>query len=61
MGRAVVPILDAFGVSHVVVTHAGHAAAIVREAAERAFAARKPIACLLPRAVTAGADAGGGA
>ncbi len=52
MGLAVRPILDAFGLAHVVIPDARSAGDVVRRAAERAFASRRPVACLLPRAVT---------
>jgi len=61
MGQAVRPILDAFGLPHVVVADARSAAAAVRQSADRAFASRRPVACLLPRALTNASNAGGGA
>jgi sulfopyruvate decarboxylase subunit alpha len=61
MGRAVRPILDSFGIPHVVVPDARGAGDIVRQAANQAFASRRPVACLLPRALTNASDAGGAA
>lgn len=53
MGRAVRPILDAIGISHVTVESDADAADTTRLAAATAFATRLPGACLLPRRVTA--------
>lgn len=52
MGLAVRPILDAFEIPYVLVTDALSASIIVRQAGVRAFAARRPVACLLPRELT---------
>lgn len=59
MGHAVRPILDAFGLPYVVVTDALGASAVVRQAADRAFASRRPVACLFPKALTNASNAGG--
>ena len=59
MGRAVRPILDALGISHVTVEVADHAAAQVREMGERALGTRRPGACLLARRLWGTAPAGG--
>jgi len=59
MGRAVRPILDAFDLPHVVVQDARSARDVVRQAGDRAFVSRRPVACLLPRSLT-NASAGGG-
>jgi sulfopyruvate decarboxylase subunit alpha len=52
MGRAIVPLLDAFGIQHMAIDHPGEAEATVRAAAALAFGTRYPAACLLPRALT---------
>jgi sulfopyruvate decarboxylase subunit alpha len=52
MGRAVVPILDAFGVQHLAIEHPGAAEETVRAVAALAFGSRHPAACLLPRRLT---------
>jgi sulfopyruvate decarboxylase alpha subunit len=52
IGRAVRPMLDAFGIPHVTVESAAHAAETVRLAAATAFGTRIAGACLLPRSVT---------
>jgi sulfopyruvate decarboxylase alpha subunit len=52
MGRAVVPVLDAFGVQHLTVERAEMAEEAVRAAAALAFSTRCPAACLLPRRLT---------
>ena len=52
MGRAVRPICDAIGVSHVTVESGDRAEELVALAAETAFGTRAPWACLLPRRVT---------
>jgi sulfopyruvate decarboxylase subunit alpha len=57
MGRAVRPILDALGIPHVTIESADRAEAIVRQAGEQAFTARRPGACLLARALWAPAAA----
>lgn len=54
MGRAVRPVLDALAIPHATVESADEAAAVVRRAAEAAFATHVPHACLLPRLLTAG-------
>jgi sulfopyruvate decarboxylase subunit alpha len=59
MGRAVRPVLDAFAIPHIVIADARSAGESVRQAADRAFASRRPVACLLPRALTS--SPGGGA
>ena len=53
MGRAVRSIFDAIGVPHSTVESADAAADTVRLAAATAFDTRMPVACLLPRKVTA--------
>jgi sulfopyruvate decarboxylase subunit alpha len=53
MGRAVVPILDAFGVPHRIIDRPESAEEMVRTAVELAAAACHPVACLLPRRLTA--------
>jgi sulfopyruvate decarboxylase subunit alpha len=53
MGRAVVPILDAFSVPHRIIEHPEAAEATVRAAAELAAGMCRPVACLLPRRLTA--------
>ena len=53
MGRAVRSIFDAIGVSHSTVESADAAADTVRLAAATAFDTQMPVACLLPRKVTA--------
>ncbi len=52
MGRAVVPILDAFGVQHLAVEHPEAAEEIVRTVATLAYSTHHPAACLLPRRLT---------
>ncbi len=52
MGRAVVPVLEAFGVRHVSIDCDRMAEETVCEAAAWAFGARLPAACLLPRSLT---------
>ncbi len=52
MGRAVVPVLDAFGVQHLVINQPDEAEEIVRASAVLAFDTRSPVACLLPRRLT---------
>jgi sulfopyruvate decarboxylase subunit alpha len=61
MGLAVRPILDAFQIPHVLVAEARNASAIVRQAGVQAFDSRRPVACLLPRQLTATATGGGAA
>jgi sulfopyruvate decarboxylase alpha subunit len=53
MGRAVRSIFDAIGVPHSTVESADAAADTVRVAGTRAFGTSTPVACLLPRKVTA--------
>jgi sulfopyruvate decarboxylase subunit alpha len=53
MGRAVVPILDAMGISHATVQSAETTAATVELVARTAFETRMSGACLLPRRLTA--------
>jgi sulfopyruvate decarboxylase subunit alpha len=52
MGRAVVPVLDAFGVQHLTIDRPEAAEEMVRAAAALAFGTRNPAACLLPRRLT---------
>lgn len=52
MGRAVRPICDSIGVSHVTVDRPEIAEDLVRLTAQTAFGTRQPGACLLPRRVT---------
>ncbi len=52
LGRAIRPILDALGVTHVSIERAEDAASVVRAACETAFSVRLPVACLLPRRLT---------
>ncbi len=52
MGRAVVPVLDAFGVQHLVIDQPDAAEEIVRASTVLAFDTRSPVACLLPRRLT---------
>lgn len=54
LGRAIRPLLDALGVTHVMVDRADEAASVVRAAGETAFGVRLPVACLLPRRLTVG-------
>jgi sulfopyruvate decarboxylase alpha subunit len=58
MGRAVRPVLDAFGISHLSVDREDEARDIVVSLAQLAFGTRLPAACLLPRRLTV--LAGGG-
>jgi sulfopyruvate decarboxylase subunit alpha len=53
MGRAVVPVLDALGVQHLVIDRPEDAGEAVRAAAALSFHTRMPSACLLPRRLTA--------
>ena len=53
MGRAVIPILDAFSVPYRIIHHPEAAEPTVRAAAELASGNRHPVACLLPRRLTA--------
>ncbi|MBZ5497064.1 MAG: hypothetical protein LAP85_11730 [Acidobacteriia bacterium] len=52
MGRAVVPVLDAFGIQHMAIEHHGTAEETVRAAASLASHTHLPVACLLPRTLT---------
>ncbi len=52
MGRAVVPVLDAFGVQHLTIDQPDVAEDTVRISAALAFGTRNPVACLLPRRLT---------
>ena len=52
MGRAVVPVLDTFGVQHLTVDRPETAEETVRAVAALAFGTRNPSACLLPRRLT---------
>jgi sulfopyruvate decarboxylase subunit alpha len=52
MGRAVRPILDSIGISHVTAESPETTAEAVRRAGETAFGSRVPSACLLPRRLT---------
>jgi sulfopyruvate decarboxylase subunit alpha len=54
MGRAVRSILEAIEIPHVTVESAETTAEVVRVAGLRAFDARLPAACLLPRRLTTG-------
>jgi sulfopyruvate decarboxylase TPP-binding subunit len=53
MGRAVVPVLHAFGIQHVTIDRPEAAEELVRASAAMAFGTRQPAACLLPRRLTA--------
>ncbi len=52
MGRAVAPVLDAFGIQHLTVERDDDAAGAVLALANLAFGTRMPAACLLPRRLT---------
>jgi sulfopyruvate decarboxylase TPP-binding subunit len=52
MGRAVRPILDALGVSHLSVDREDEAREVMVSLAQLAFGTRLPSACLLPRRLT---------
>jgi sulfopyruvate decarboxylase subunit alpha len=52
MGRAVAPILDAIGVSNVIVGAADGLGDLVAQVGRTAFGTRLPGACLLPRRLT---------
>ena len=52
MGRAVAPVLDAFGIQHVAVERPEDAFGLVLALASLAFGTRTPSACLLPRRLT---------
>jgi sulfopyruvate decarboxylase alpha subunit len=58
MGRAVVPLLDAFGIQHVAVERDEEAAGTVLALANLAFGTRTAAACLLPRRLTVPARGG---
>src|SRR5689334_17994804 len=51
MGLAVRPILDSLGIPHTTIDSAERAEAIVRQVGEKAFASKRPGACLLTRAL----------
>jgi sulfopyruvate decarboxylase subunit alpha len=53
MGRAVIPVLEALNVQHVVIDRPDSAEEEVRAAGMLAFGTRHPAACLLPRRLTA--------
>ncbi len=53
MGRAVRSIFDAIGVPYSTVDSAAAAADVIRGAGDTAFGTGMPVACLLPRTVTA--------
>lgn len=59
MGLAVRPILRAFEIAHVLVSDAATASATVYQAGLKAFESGRPVACLLPRVLTAAETAGG--
>jgi sulfopyruvate decarboxylase subunit alpha len=52
MGRAVVPVLEAFGVQYKTIDHPETAQDVVRSMAILAFSTRQPAACLLPLDLT---------
>ncbi len=52
MGRAVLPVLDAFGVQHKTIDRVEASEETVRAMATMAFSTRHPAACLLPRLLT---------
>jgi sulfopyruvate decarboxylase alpha subunit len=52
MGRAVAPVLDAFGIQHLAIEREEEAGSIVLALASLAFGTRTPTACLLPRRLT---------
>ena len=52
MGRAVRPILESIGISHVTADSPDTTADAVRRVGETAFGTRLPAACLLPRRLT---------
>jgi sulfopyruvate decarboxylase subunit alpha len=60
MGRAIVGIVAAMGLSYQVCDGVGTVAATVRSVAETAFATRLPGVCLLPRRLTMPQPAGSG-
>ena len=53
MGRAVVPILNSFGIQHRVIENPSEAEEVIRSTALLAFSTRHPAACLLPRRISA--------
>jgi sulfopyruvate decarboxylase alpha subunit len=58
MGRAVAPVLDAFGVQHLSIDRGDEARDTVLALAKLAFGTRVPVACLLPRRLTVPIDGG---
>jgi len=52
MGRALRTILDAIGIPHATLDSAERGAEVIQRTARRAFDARLPAACLLPRRTT---------
>jgi len=58
MGRAVGPVLDAFGVQHLSIDRAEEARSSVLAVANLAFSTRTPAACLLPRRLTVPVEGG---
>jgi sulfopyruvate decarboxylase alpha subunit len=52
MGRALRPILESIGISHTTLAAADDATRTIAETVRRAFEARVPAACLLPRRTT---------
>jgi sulfopyruvate decarboxylase alpha subunit len=61
VGRAVPALLDAVGIQHLRAETADGAEGAIRLAASLAFDTRAPVACLLPRSLTAGGRANRGA
>jgi sulfopyruvate decarboxylase alpha subunit len=58
MGRAVAPVLDAFGVQHLSIDREDEARDAVLALAKLAFGTRVPVACLLPRRLTVPVEGG---
>jgi sulfopyruvate decarboxylase alpha subunit len=58
MGRAVVPVLEAFGVQHLAIDRGDEARDRVLALANLAFGTRVPVACLLPRRLTVPVEGG---
>jgi sulfopyruvate decarboxylase alpha subunit len=58
MGRAVAPVLDAFGIQHLSIDRDEDARATVLSLASLAFGTRLPAACLLPRRLTVPVEGG---
>jgi sulfopyruvate decarboxylase subunit alpha len=58
MGRAIVPVLGAFGIQHLTIDREEDARASVLAVATLAFATRVPAACLLPRRLTVPVEGG---